>query len=54
MGGDQVTTADEDSDGNVLIKTYQDVGPHLRYAEKLRREEWERRGQLGKRREFGK
>lgn len=39
-------------DGKVLINTYQDVEPHLEYAAKLRRAEWESRGQFGKRGEF--
>lgn len=45
------TTAKEE-DGALLVNTYQDVEPHLEYAAKCRREEWERRGQFGKRGEF--
>ncbi len=40
-------------EGNaVRLQTYQDVEPHLRYAEACRREDWERRGAFGKRAEF--
>lgn len=38
--------------GNLVVNTYQDVEPHLEYAAKCRREEWERRGQFGKRGEL--
>lgn len=42
----------KEEDGQLLVQTYQDVEPHLEYAAKCRREEWERRGQFGKRGEF--
>lgn len=41
-----------DTDGNVLVKTYQDVEPHLEYAAKLRRADAENRGRFGKRRDL--
>lgn len=46
----RVTAKEED--GKLLVSTYQDVGPHLEYAAKLRRADWEHRGQHGKRGEF--
>lgn len=42
----------KEEDGNLLVSTYQDVEPHLKYAADCRREEWERRGQFGKRGDF--
>lgn len=42
----------KEEDGNLVVNTYQDVEPHLEYAAKCRREEWERRGQWGKRGEL--
>lgn len=36
----------------VMVHTYQDVEPHLEYAAKCRREDWEKRGQFGKRAEL--
>lgn len=41
-----------EQDGKAMVNTYQDVEPHLEYAARCRREEWERRGQFGKRGEF--
>ena len=46
----RVTAHEED--GKVIVNTYQDVEPHLEYAAKCRREEWDRRGQFGTRGEF--
>ncbi len=45
-------TATEDADGNTLVRTYQDVEPHLEYAAKLRRADAEERGAFGKRKEL--
>lgn len=41
-----------EQDGKVIVNTYQDVEPHLEYAAKCRRADWEGRGQFGKRAEF--
>ena len=30
-----------EQDGNFILQTYQDVEPHLEYAAKYRREEWD-------------
>lgn len=45
-------TATEDSDGNTLINTYQDVEPHLDYAANMRRADAEERGSFGKRKDI--
>jgi hypothetical protein len=45
-------TATEDTDGNTLVHTYQDVEPHLEYAAKMRRADSEERGVFGKRKEL--
>lgn len=42
----------KEEDGNLLVHYYQDVEPHMRYAEACRRADWENRGQFGKRAEF--
>ena len=39
----------KEEDGNLLVQTYQDVGPHLEYAAKCRRVDAEDRGAFGKR-----
>ena len=41
-----------EQDGQLIVNTYQDVEPHLEYAAKLRRAEWESRGSFGKRGDF--
>lgn len=42
----------KEEDGNLLVQTYQDVGPHLEYAAKCRRADAEHRGAFGKRGEL--
>lgn len=41
-----------EEDGKLIVKSYQDVEPHMEYAAKVRREERERRGAFGKRPDF--
>lgn len=45
-------TAKTDAEGNVLVHTYQDVEPHLKYAAEKRKADWYNRGQFGKRPDF--
>ena len=45
-------TVGTDTDGNVLVKTYQDVEPHLDYAAKMRRADAEERGAFGRRKDI--
>lgn len=40
------------SDGSFTIRTYQDVGPHLKYAADMRRADREERGAFGRRRDW--
>lgn len=49
---DVKVTGDEDAEGNVLVRSYQDVEPHLEYAAKMRRADAEDRGAFGKRKEL--
>ena len=39
----------KEQDGKLLVNSYQDVEPHLEYCAKVRRAEWDSRGQFGKR-----
>ncbi len=41
-----------EQDGKIIIRTSQDVEPHLEYAKRCRREERERLGRFGKRPPF--
>lgn len=41
-----------EEDGKAIIRTYQDVEPHLEYAAACRREDRERRGEFGRRAEL--
>lgn len=38
-----------EEDGRIVVRTTQDVEPHLEYCAKVRREERERRGRFGRR-----
>lgn len=42
----------KEEDGSVLVNTYQDIGPHLEYAQRCRRADAEGRGTFGRRAEF--
>ena len=46
-------TAHENGD-DLVLRTYQDVEPHMEYAAKLRRADAEERGRFGKRPDFHK
>jgi len=46
----QLTAREED--GKVLVNTYQDIEPHLEYAQRCRRADAEDRGAFGRRPEF--
>jgi hypothetical protein len=41
-----------EEDGKIIVRSYQDVEPHLDYAAACRREDAESRGTFGKRGEF--
>ncbi len=45
-------TTYHEQDDKIIISVYQDVGPHLEYAARCRREDRERRGAFGTRGEF--